>query len=87
MQDTFQHSSSAWRGFWEGGAFVDVAGMTENAQAFELERRTIQSMFLLRSQVRSLSCFLILLPGLASWPCSWPCFLALLLTMLRDLAL
>jgi hypothetical protein len=32
------------------GAFVDIAGQTSNPQAFELERRTIQSAYLLRSQ-------------------------------------
>ena len=44
------NSEASWADFWEGGAFVDIAGSTDNPQAFELERRTIQSMYLLRSQ-------------------------------------
>ena len=31
-------------------AFVDIAGSTSDPQAFELERRTIQSLYLMRSQ-------------------------------------
>lgn len=45
-----RHSLSAWKDFWESGAFVDIAGATEDPQAFELERRTIQSLYLMRSQ-------------------------------------
>jgi hypothetical protein len=44
------HSKSAWAEFWESGAFVDIAGKTSDPQAFELERRTIQSLYLMRSQ-------------------------------------
>ena len=47
---TLASSERGWRDFWESGAFVDIAGATSDAQAFELERRTIQSMFLLRAQ-------------------------------------
>jgi len=45
------NSERAYRHFWESGAFVDIAGATSDPQAFELERRTIQSLYLMRSQV------------------------------------
>ena len=37
-------------GLVHSGAFVDIAGQVNDSQAFELERRTIQSAYLLRSQ-------------------------------------
>ena len=36
--------------FWSSPAFVDMATATSDSQAFELERRTIQSLYLMRSQ-------------------------------------
>jgi hypothetical protein len=39
-----------YKDFWESGAFVDIAGATNDPDAFELERRTIQSLYLMRSQ-------------------------------------
>lgn len=46
----FANSIQSWRDYWNSGAFIDMSGSTGDPQAFELERRTIQSMFLLRSQ-------------------------------------
>lgn len=39
-------SQSYWRSFWENGAFVDLTS-TNNSNATELQRRTIQSQYLL----------------------------------------
>jgi hypothetical protein len=39
-----------YKDFWESGAFVDIAGASSDPDAFELERRTIQSLYLMRSQ-------------------------------------
>jgi len=41
---------AAWKDFWEGGAMVDISSKTDDPRAAELERRTIQSAYLLRSQ-------------------------------------
>jgi len=44
------NAASAWKAFWEGGAMADISGHTNDTGAFELERRVIQSMYLMRSQ-------------------------------------
>eukprot|EP00945_MAST-04E_sp_MAST-4E-sp1_P004165 g4165.t1 len=43
-------TNKMWRGFWTGGAFVDIAGRTDDPRAKELERRTVLSAYLLRAQ-------------------------------------
>lgn len=47
----YSNTVQMWQHFWEDGAMVDIAGGTSlrNPQALELERRTIQSMYLLRA--------------------------------------
>ena len=42
-------SAMAWASFWTSGAFVDLAGRTADAAAFELERRVVRSLSLLRA--------------------------------------
>ena len=45
------NAARAWGAFWERGAFVDMlGGGTRDPRAAELERRTIQSLYLLRAQ-------------------------------------
>jgi hypothetical protein len=41
-------SAAAWQDYWLGGAFLDLASNTNDTRAFELERRTILSQYLLR---------------------------------------
>ena len=43
-------AEAEWRGFWEGGAFADLAGKTDDPRAAELERRMVQSLYQLRAQ-------------------------------------
>jgi hypothetical protein len=38
------NARASYADFWRSGAFADIAGSTNDPQAFELERRTIQSM-------------------------------------------
>jgi hypothetical protein len=42
-------AAAAWSGFWRGGAFVDLAGGSGAADARELERRVVLSLYLLRA--------------------------------------
>ena len=49
-EEVFAASQAAWRKFWENGAFVDIASGTNDTRAAELERRTILSLYQLRSQ-------------------------------------
>ena len=43
-------AAAAWGAFWTTGAAVDLAGATADPRALELERRTVQSLYLLRAQ-------------------------------------
>lgn len=45
---TLAASTAAWAQYWASGAFVDLASATQDAQAWELERRIVLSMYLLR---------------------------------------
>ena len=51
---SFEVSRSAaeemWHSFWSNGAFADIAGRTADPRALEIERRVIQSLYLMRSQ-------------------------------------
>ena len=50
LQPAVQAAAAAmWAAFWEGGAFLDIAGATNDPRAAELERRVVLSRFLTRS--------------------------------------
>jgi len=49
FDDAARASAAFWQGFWEGGAFVDLASNTADADALELERRVVRSLYLLRA--------------------------------------
>ena len=42
-------AAAAWEAFWLAGAFVDLASGTDDPAAFELERRVVRSLALLRA--------------------------------------
>ena len=42
-------AATAWAEYWAAGAFVDLAGATRAADALELERRVVRSLYLLRA--------------------------------------
>lgn len=47
--DVSTASAAAWAQYWQKGAFVDLAGASGSADAFELERRVVRSLYLLRA--------------------------------------
>ena len=50
VAESLSNAASVWQKFWTSGAFVDISSRTADPRAFELERRTIQSLFIMRSQ-------------------------------------
>jgi hypothetical protein len=46
--DVAAASAAAWAAYWAAGAFADLAGATADPAAWELERRVVRSLFLLR---------------------------------------
>ena len=50
FETALSNSEASYKSFWEDGAFVDISGATSDPRAFELERRTVQSLYLMRSQ-------------------------------------
>lgn len=50
VSDALANAAAMYSAFWEDGAFVDIAGSTDDPDAFELERRTILSLYLMRAQ-------------------------------------
>ena len=47
--DVAAAAAAAWAQYWGEGAFVDLAGATGAADALELERRVVRSLYLLRA--------------------------------------
>lgn len=47
--DVAAAAEAAWAGYWGEGAFVDLAGASGAADALELERRVVRSLYLLRA--------------------------------------
>jgi protein-glucosylgalactosylhydroxylysine glucosidase len=42
-------SAIQWQQYWNTGAFIDLSGATNASDAFELERRIVRSLYLLRA--------------------------------------
>lgn len=47
VDDIQASSNTYWHDFWEQGAFVNLLGSRENATAIELQRRIVQSLYIL----------------------------------------
>jgi len=47
--DVAAAAAASWAAYWQAGAFLDLASATADPAAFELERRVVRSLFLLRA--------------------------------------
>jgi hypothetical protein len=53
MDETVAQVATAWDEYYSSGAFVDLASGSSDPSAFELERRTVLSLYLLRANSAS----------------------------------